>query len=180
MRDVSDGGAFHAFHRACGARFELTRNDIGSGAGRHGHERNTALHRKHLHRYFIEERGRTFHDRKAQRFHVEESRRARGAEVAVALAGGADDVADVKTRRGICAAHAAHNDRARVRLREKQRHGMRGVHRSDAGANDRDVGMRSVEPLAQERALELRCHAKKKIHGHIAILATSYRPTATG
>ena len=84
---------------------------------------------KNLHRKLVEEGTRRFDDGKSERFHVEESRRARRAEIAVALALGADDVADRKAGRRIGAADAADDDLARARLRKKERHGVCGVDR---------------------------------------------------
>ena len=165
MRDVRDGRAFHAFDRAAGpslrsraqrCRCRCTTITVTNGTRR--------CDGKYLHRNLVEERSRRFDNRESQRLHVEESRRARRAEVAVALALGAHDVADLKAGRGIGAADAADDDRARAGLREEERDGMSGVDGSDARANDRHRRALAVESLLEERRLELRRRADEQIN----------------
>src|SRR5687768_9404416 len=163
MCDVRDSGALHAFDGASSTRFDIARCAISARAGGYGHERHTAIDGKYLHWQVIEQRSRTVHDRKAQRFHIKEPRRARRAQIAVALARGAYDIAHLKARRGICTADAAYDDGVRVGLRKKERHGVRRVDRTNACANDGDRWIRTVEALPKERALEFRRDAKKKI-----------------
>ena len=110
MRDVRDRRAFHVLHRAAGPRLDRSRHRVGARARAHRDETDALREWKHLHRQLVVDRLRPVNDREPDRLHVEKAARARGAEVAIALALGAGDVADLQGRAGM-GADATHHDR---------------------------------------------------------------------
>jgi len=155
---VHDGRTFHRLHRAVCPGRNLGGGCGSAGAGRAGHEGRPPVGGEEIHRQAVEERWIAGDDRKPQSLHIEKPVGRLGAQIAVQLAVGRENVSRFEARAWVRPADTARDNHVRSVRAQKPRQREGRIHRSHAGVeqDERTAGDDGREPLALERSREAR------------------------